>query len=458
MPLPRNSERILDRLEESAGHALEVLTALGVDHADVAVGQGSELQVSVRRQTVDLVKEAQSSGLSVRVICDGRVATSSTTNLDPDAVERFLKTAVEMASISEEDPLAAPPEPEELVGRWADLDLFDPKTNRIKADRGIRMAMQAEKAAFKADSRITASDGASFARSCGHSVLATTGGFMGRSAGTYQSLAVHAIADDEGGKKRPGIQWTGGRHFDALRAPREVGQEAAERAVRSLGAIKIRTGKYPVVFDRDAARQIVGSFAGCILGDSIYRERSYLGRKLGKKVASDSVSFVDNPLIAQAPGSRAFDAEGRKAKKTLVVDAGKLKSFLLDTYSARKLKLAPTGSAAGGGGVPHSSVSNFYLKKGRTKPESLLKGIKKGLYVLRMMGHGFDPVTGNLSQGAEGFLIENGELTHPVSEVTVSRNLHDLLRGVDKVGTDLEHRTGIESPSFRVKWMTVGGA
>lgn len=457
MPLPRSSERILDRLQDSVCHALEVLTALGVDHADVAVGQGTELSVSVRRQGVELVKEAQSSGLSVRVIRDGRVATSSTTDLDPEAVTRFLETAADMAEISEEDPLAAPPEPEELVTRWPDLDLFDPRTNRIGAERGIRLALRAEKAAYASDSRITASDGASFGRSCSHSVRGTTGGFMGRLAGTYQSLAVHAIADDEGGKKRPGIDWTGGRHLEDLRSPAEVGREAASRAVRALGATKVPTGKYPVVFDRDAARQIVGLFAGCVLGDSVYRERSYLARKLGKRVASDLVTFVDDPLIPRAPGSRPYDGEGRKVRKIVVAAQGKLQSFLLDSYSARKLKLAPTGSAAGGGGIPHSSTSNFYLKKGRLKPASLLRGIDRGIYVVRMMGFGFDAVTGNFSRGAEGFLIEDGELTRPVSEITISRNLHDLLLGVDAVANDLEHRTGVESPSFRVKWMTVGG-
>ncbi len=457
MPETRASAKILDRLADSATHAVEVLRRLGVDSAEVSVGVGNELEVGVRNGEVELVKEAQSSGMSVRVIRDGRVATSSTTDLARDAVETFLARVVEMAEISEPDPMAAPPDPRQTVRRWPDLDLFDPRTDRIDAARGIKMALQAERAALRADRRITTSEGASFSRSSGHSVLATTGGFMGRKCGTYQSLVVQAIADDEGGKKRNGTYWTGGRFLESLESPTAVGKEAARRAVASLGAVKMKTGVYPVVFDKDAARSIVALVAGCILGDAVYRQRSYLAKRLGKVVASKHVTLVDDPLIERGPGSRPFDGEGRKVKRLTVVKRGELRTFLLDTYSARKLKMEPTGSASGGGGIPHSSTSNFFLAAGRSKPSELLRGISEGLYVVRMMGFGFDPTTGTLSRGAEGFLIENGELTRPVGEITISRNLDELLQGIDKVADDLEHKTSIASPSFRVDHMTVAG-
>ena len=457
MPLPRASERRLDELGRSAEHALECLAKLGVDHAEVSVAEGRELSVTVRQGRVELVKEAQSSGLGVRVICNGRVATTSTTDLRRESVEQFLERAYEMATIGEEDPFAAPPDPDELVKRWPDLDLFDPRSDRIGADRAIKIARSGESAALKHDRRITTSEGASFGRSSGHSVLVTTGGFHGRSAGTYQSLVVQAIADDEGGKKRKGSYWTGGRFFADLESPAAVGREAGHRAVQALGTQKLPSGRYPVVFDREAGRGIVGLVASCVLGDSIYRERSYLAGKLGKRIGSKLVTLVDDPLLPRAPGSRAYDGEGRKVSRQVVVKEGTLRSFLLDSYSARMLKMKPTGSAAGGGGIPHSSTSNFFLAKGRSKPESLLKGIDRGLYVMRMMGFGFDPVTGNFSRGAEGFLIEDGELTVPVGEITVSRNLDELLNGIDKVADDLDHRTSISAPSFRVDFMTVAG-
>lgn len=458
MTRPRTIEKGLDRLAGIATQAIEQLRRLGVDHAEVAVGTGRELEVSVRQGQVELVKEAGSSGLSVRVVKDGRVATSSTTDFRPDSLATFLARAVEMAQVSEPDPLAAPPSPKELVRRWPELDLFDPATDRIGAARAIKLATAGERAALRSDRRITASEGASFGRSSGTSVLATTGGFLGRSAGTYQSLVVQAVADDEGGKKRKGVHWTGGRFFAELEPPAAIGKEAAHRAVAQLGAQKIPTGRYPVVFEKTAARAIVGLVASCVMGDAVYRERSYLKGRIGTVIASPLVTLVDDPLVPRGPGSRAFDGEGRGVKKIAVCKKGVLGSYLLDTYSARKLGLRPTGSASGGGGVPHSSTSNFYLLPGRVGPEALLRGIERGLYVTRMMGFGFDPTTGNFSRGAEGFLIENGELGRPVSEVTVSRNLDELLRGIDKVANDLELKTSIAAPSFRVDEMTVAGS
>ncbi len=451
---------ILARLTGSAEHAVATLRALGVDHAEVSVGVGNELEVGVRKDEPELVKEAQSSGLSVRVMRSERVATSSTTDLSKDAVEAFLKTVVEMAEISEPDPMAAPPSPDELADASAlpELDLFDPETDGIDAARALELARAGERAAFAADKRITTSEGASFSRSSGHGVLATTGGFVGTRYGTYQSLVVQAVADDEGGKKRNGMYWTGGRFFADLDDPASVGAEAALRAVRTLGASKMPTGQYPIVFDKDAARSIVGLVASCVVGDAVYRKRSYLAERLGDAVAASGVTIVDDPLVSRGPGSRRFDGEGRAVRAIPVIDDGVLSTFLLDTYSARKLEMSPTGSASGGGGIPHSSVSNFYMLAGELEPEALLEGIETGLYVSRMMGFGFDAVTGTFSRGAEGFLIENGKLTRPVGEITISRNLDDILLGIDAIANDLDHRTSTAAPSFRVDQMTVAGS
>lgn len=459
--LSRASQRHLDDLEACATAALEHLRKRGVEHAEIAASLGERLETGVRQGEVELVKEAKSRGLSVRVVHGERVATSSTTDLGREAVERFLDRVIEMAELSEADPLAVPPEPDELLigerAQFPALDLWDDEIGRIKADRALQLALQGERAAFAHDQRITSSEGASFSRGASHGVLATSGGFVGRSAGTYASLVVQVIADDVGGKKRNGYEWTAGRHFEQLDDPAAVGRTAAERAVRSLGSIKIETGVYPVVFERDAARGIIGLIASCIIGDAVYRHQSYLESRLGTQVASALVTIIDDPLLVRAPGSRPYDGEGRAVQRIDVIEAGELRSFLLDTYSARKLKLAPTSSAGGGGGIPHATTSNFFMRAGSNKPDELLEGIERGLYVTSMMGFGFDPVTGNFSRGASGFLIENGELTVPVSEITVSRNLDELLRGIDMVADDLDHRAAVSSPSFRVDHMTISG-
>jgi PmbA protein len=459
--LSRESVRRLDELEGSATAALEHLRKRGVEHAEIAVNLGERLETGIRQGEVELVKEAKSRGLSVRLVHGERVATSSTTDLGREAVERFLDRVIEMAELSEPDPLAVPPDPDQLLiganAKFPALDLWDDRIGGIKADHALKLALEGERAAFAHDRRITSSEGASFSRGASHGVLATSGGFIGRSAGTYASLVVQVIADDVGGKKRNGYEWTAGRHFEDLDAPDKVGRKAAERAVHALGSVKIETGIHPVVFERDAARAIIGLVASCIIGDAVYRHQSYLESRLGTAVASALVTIIDDPLLPRAPGSRPYDAEGRAVQRIGVIEAGELRSFLLDTYSARKLKLAPTSSAGGGGGIPHATTSNFFMQAGSSKPEELLRGIERGLYVTSMMGFGFDPVTGNFSRGASGFLIENGELTVPVSEVTVSRNLDELLRGIDMVADDLDRRAAVSSPSFRVDHMTISG-
>ena len=458
MTLPRTSRKQLDALQEHAELALSLARAAGLEHAEVASSEGQSLEVNVRRGVVDLVKESRSRGLSMRVVHDGRVATSATTDLSREALEDFVGRLAEMARFAEEDPFALPPAAREQRGQWEDLDLFDPKTARIGAQRAISLATRAETAAFKHDPRITSSEGAGFSRTVGHSVLATSGGFLGRNAGTSQYLVAHVVADDAGGKKRNGHHWAGGRHFARIGRPEHVGKEAAHRACRAIGATKLETGVYPVVFDRDAASTILGLLGSCIMGDRIYREQSYLAERLGTAVASARVTVVDDPRIIQGPGSRSYDGEGRRTRKQTIVKRGELSGFLLDTYSARKLNMKPTGSAAGGGGVPHPTSSNFIMRPGRVAPASLLKGIKKGLYVTNMMGFGFDAMTGNFSRGAGGFMIENGELSTPVGEITISRNLDGILKGIEQVANDLELRTSVAAPSFRVDEMTVSGS
>ncbi|RMG94784.1 MAG: TldD/PmbA family protein [Deltaproteobacteria bacterium] len=457
MPLSRKVERRSRELADLAAWSVERLQAMGAEHCEVGVASGRELEVSVRAGRPELVKEASSSGMSVRVIVGERVATSSTTDLDRAALEDFFRRALEMARLAEPDPLALPPDPKELARRIRPLDLFDPRTDRIDAAAALARAERAERAALRHDRRITASEGASFGRSSAVSALATSGGFLGTAAGTYQSLAVQAVADDEGGKKRNGVYWTGARFVEDLERPADVGREAARRAIRFLGARKIDSGKMPVVFDHEAARSIVGLVASCVLGDAVYRRRSFLADKLGKRIAPKFVTIVDDPHLPRAPGSRAYDGEGRATRRNVVVRDGVLESFLLDTHSARRLGLEPTASAAGGGSIPHATTSNFFVRKGRRTPKSLLRGIDRGLYVVRMMGFGFDPVTGNFSRGAEGFLIEGGACTVPVGEITISRNLGELLLDIEGVGNDLDHRTAIASPSLRVAEMTIAG-
>ena len=439
---------------------VERARAAGADVAEASVHSGSHLSVKVRMREPELVEEAGSKALGLRVMVGKRVAATYTSDLSEAGQQLLIEDALELAKLSEPDEFAGPPEPSALSdpSDWASLDTFDAAVGDVSADEALARALAGEAAAFEYDPRITNSEGGSFTRARGASALVTSGGFAGSEAGTYASLVVTPVADDEGGKKRRGYHWSASRHYGELEASDAVGEEAARRTLDQLGAQKLPTQELPVVFDKDAARSILGLLAGCVLGGSIWRKSSYLVDRVGTKVASDLVTVVDDPLLVGGPGSRAFDGEGLLSRRNVVVQDGVLQTYLLDTYSARKLGLKSTGSASRSpsGGLS-ASTSNLSLHPGTMTRDELVADTPRGLYVTGMMGFGFNSVTGDFSRGASGFLIENGELGHPVSEVTISLNLDELLQRIDAVANDLDHRTSVTSPSFRVASMTLAG-
>ena len=430
----------------------------GAQIAEAQARAGWELSARVRLGEPELVEEAGTKSVALRVLRDQRVALTSTSDLSEAGIERAVDDAMALLELSQPDPAAGPADPSELArGDLADLDLYDDGVASIAADEAIRRATAAEKAALGSDSRIKLSEGATFSRATGTSALVLSGGFTGTQRGSYASLSVAPVVEDEGGKRRRGHYWTGGRHLSLLEADEDVGREAARRTLAKLGARKVPTCEAPVVFDPDVARSLVGTFAGCILGSAIWRKASYLVEREGSEVAGKLVTLIDDPLLPRAPGSHPFDGEGLLARKNVVVDAGVLKTYLLDCYSARKLKRTSTGSAARRGGSPSASTSNFYLVAGNTAAEDIVKQTKRGLYVTEMMGFGFSAVTGDYSRGAAGFWIEDGELAYPVGEITVSSNLDTMLKNVDLVGSDLTFKTSTAAPTLRVASMTIAG-
>jgi PmbA protein len=291
----------------------------------------------------------------------------------------------------------------------------------------------------------------------GASAFATSAGFAGSTRGTYVSFVVEPVCDDEGGKKRNGHYWTASRFRRALLDEEEVGLEAARRTVSKLGARKVPTCEVPVVFSPEAGRSVLGQLAGVISGGAVWRKSSYLAKREGTEVAARLVTVVDDPLIRRGPGSRPYDGEGLATRPNVIVDEGVLRTFLCDTYAARKLDRRSTGSAGRGiGGSPHVTTSNFILRPGAT-PAGDLERLDRGLYVTELMGFGFNPVTGDFSQGAGGFWIERGERAFPVSEVTISASFDDLWKSIDALGDDLDTRSSVQCPTFRVARMTVAG-
>lgn len=440
----------------------------GADVVEVVARSGSELSARVRLGEPELVEEAGHRALGMRLMkrdAGGekalRVALTSTSDTTDEGIARFIADALELVDLAQPDPFAGPPDESLLSkGPWPELDLYDPACGTIDAAEAVRRAKIAEDAARAFDPRITNSEGASFARTQGAFVLATSGGFRGGYRGSYASLVVTPVADEPGSeKKRRGYHWTAKRHLADLDDAKAVGEEAARRTLRKLGAKKVATEELAVVFDPDAGRSILGLLASCISGGAIYRKASYLVDREGTRVASDLVEVVDDPMLRAAPGSRPFDGEGLASRTLAIVEGGVLRTYLLDSYSGRKLGKPPTASASrsGAGGVG-ASTSNFVLRPRDTPAKDVVKQTKRGLYVTEMMGFGFNAVTGDFSRGAAGFWIENGELAHPVSEITISSNLDAMLQGIDLVGDDLDLRTSIATPTFRVAKMTVAGS
>ncbi|WP_233562475.1 MULTISPECIES: TldD/PmbA family protein [Sorangium] len=450
----------IEELMELADQVVTRARKGGADVAEAIARSGSELSTKVRLGEPELVEEAVHKSLGMRIIKKQRVALTSTSDLTPRGIDRFVADALELADISQEDEFAGPAAPELISsGPFPALELYDPSGGSVTAAQAIDIARRGEQAARDADPRITNSDGATFSRTASAFALVLSGGFRGGYAGSYASLVVSPVADDSGDKKRRGFHFSARRHLADLDAPDAVGREATRRTLRKLGARKVPTCEAPVVFDPDAARSMLGLLGSCLMGSSIWRKSSYLVGREGTRVASDLITVVDDPLIPRAPGSRPFDGEGLLARRNVVVEQGILKTYLCDSYSGRKLKRAPTGSAArGAGGGVGPSTSNFILQPTATPAADIVRATPRGLYVTEMMGFGFNAVTGDFSRGASGFWIENGQLTHPVSEVTISLNLDELLQRIDAVGDDLDLRTATAAPTFRVSAMTIAGS
>ena len=456
----KDVETEIAELRGLAESVVERALSRGASVAEAVARSGSELSTKVRLGEPELVEEAGYRSIGLKVIKDQRVALLSTSDLTKAGLDRFIDDAEELVEVSQEDPFAGPADPE-LVADDVTIpdDLYDPAIVSIGADTALDWAKRGESSAMQSDERITNSNGSTFTRVTGAFAMVLSGGFSAGYATSYASLVVSPVVEDEDNKKRRGFHWTARRFLADLDPAEEVGEEAARRTLRKLGAKKVPSCEAPVVFDPDSARAILGLMAGCVMGSSIWRKRSYLAGRVGSAVASDLVTIVDDPFLPKAPGSRPFDGEGLPSRRNVVVEDGVLKTYLMDSYSARKRDLATTASASrGGGGGVGPSTTNFVLQPTDTDPDEIIGTVKKGLYVTEMMGFGFNAVTGDFSRGASGFWIEDGKLSHAVSEVTISLNADELFKRIDAVGSDLDMRTATAAPTFRVSKMTISGS
>jgi len=456
------TEATIKELRGLAELAVELAKKAGADHVEALVRDGSELTAKVRLGEPELVQEAGSRALGLRVIRGARRATTYTSDLRRDALEALCRETVTLAELAEPDECALPPDPKLLATSLPELDLYDPAVAEVDAAWALKQAIAGEAAARKHDKRVTNSEGGTWSRVIGGTAFATSGGFSGGYRGSYASIVVEPLCDDDSEpgnpKKRNGFWYSSSRFLASLEPADQVGIEAARRTVATLGSRKVDTQECAIVFDPEVARAIVGTLFSVANGSAFWRKSTYLVGKEGELVASPLVTITDDPLIPRAPGSKPFDGDGLATRKNSVLDRGVLAPVLCDVYSANKLGRASTGSAGRGvGGSPGPTTTNLIMAKGAMTRADLLRQTPRGLYVTQLLGFGFNPVTGDFSRGAQGFWIEGGELTFPVSEVTIAANFDQILKRIDAVADDLELRSSTAAPTFRVSHMMLAG-
>ena len=446
-----------NHLSELAGDVVKRALDAGASDAECTISEGDEFSASVRMRELENLKEAGSRGAGLRIMMGKKTGASYTSDLSAEGIEHLVKSAIELADVTSEDPHAGLPEAEELGAIAGDLQLYSPDVEQLETALKIQTARRAEEAALSADPRIFNSEGASFDTNVGRHIFANSRGFAGEYRSTYCSLSAVPVARDGDSMERD-YWYTMARGFAQLEAPEDVGRTAAHRALRRLHAVKVDTQKVPVVFEPRTARTLLDNLFEAVHGMSIYRQESFLAGKLGEKVASEHVTVADDGTLPGLFGTSPFDDEGVPSRRTVVIERGVLKNYLLNTYAARKLGMKTTGNAArgltGNAGIGHG---NFYMEKGVQTPEQIIAGIPNGFYVTELMGFGVNIVTGDYSRGAAGLWIRNGELAFAVSEVTIAGNLKDMLLGLEAAGSDLEFRGSVAAPTLKIGEMTVGG-
>jgi PmbA protein len=451
-------------LESLATDVVKLAMKAGASDAEAVVREGDEFSVNVRLGQVETLKESGSRALGLRVFLGKRSASASTSDLTADGVRQMVEGAMALAKVTEEDPFIGLPETGEFGSIKDDLHLFFEDVYSLPATERIEWARRAEAAAMAADPRISNSDGGSFDAAMGSKILANSRGFVGSYRSSYAGVSAAPLARDENGQMQRDGWWSSARRMADIESPESVGKEAARRTVRRLGARRVPTQQVPIVFSAEVARSLVGSVFEAASGDAIWRHASILAGKVGEPIGAATLTIIDDNLMllptgAGGFGSSPFDGEGLPTRRTVVVEGGVLRNYMLNTYAARKLGMKSTHNASRGlAGAPGIGCGNLYLEPGTQAPEEIIGEIKTGLYVTSLMGFGTNIVTGDYSRGAAGLWIENGQLTHAVEEITIAGNLAEMLKNVSAIGNDLVFRGSVASPTLRIDGMTIAGS
>lgn len=437
-------------LKDHVTRLVEAAARAGADAADAVVARSRSTSISVRLGKVEATEASESDDISLRVFVGKRAASISAPAAgDPDAL---AERAVAMARASPEDPFQGLADTDLLAKSFPDLDLFD--ATEVDASALKDAALAAETAALDVTG-VTNSGGSNASAGSGGIVLATSGGFLGHYQISRFSRSVSVIAG-EGTHMERDYDFSSRVHYSDLEDAGTIGRNAGARAVRRLGARKVRTGRFPVVFDPRVARSIAGHIASAINGASVARKSSFLRDRMGSKVMAGSITVRDDPFRRRGPSSRPFDGEGVSGVPLALIEEGVLQHWLLSTSSASELGLRTNGRGVRSGSSVVPAPTNISIEPGAASPEELLSGLREGFYVTEVFGQGVNMVTGEYSRGASGFWIENGQLGYPVAEVTIAANLRDMFLNMT-AANDLDRNFSVAAPTLVVEGMTLAG-
>ncbi len=439
---------ILAMNQESIDIAIAELTRRGVS-GEAALGRAESWKAQVRLGEVEQVEGATTRALRVTALAEGgKRGSASISDITPDAVRACAAKAVELALYGDADEWVGLPPAEECGEVAGDLHTDDPAYATLDRDALLQNVIAAERTALDLDPRITNAHRSSTRASRSQLWYGSTAGVRVQRAGTVFAYSVVVVAQSESGERQTGGYGTHARHLSNLWTSDHVGREAGQRAIRYYGWRKPPTGPCRVVFDSESASDLLGIvLSGCV-GGAVYRGSTFLAGRLDQMIASDQVTIVDDPLLPRATASRSCDGEGVRSRRTVVVDQGKLSSYLVDGYAARRLHHPYTGHDGG--------ATNVRLVPGSASLADLLREIGTGLLVHDLHGFGIDLTSGNYSRGVSGFWIENGAIAYPVQEATIAGNLKDLLPGIRAVGNDPLQQASVSSPSLLIDGFTVG--
>ncbi len=456
--LETSSPKLETDLRDLAQDVVRQAIAGGATAAECVIREGDEFSTLVRLGEVETLKESGSRSIGVRVFRGQRAASTYSSDFSRESLDRMVKSALELSKITSEDPFAGIPDASQLGQLSGELDLYHEDVYSLPGPERIEYARRAEKAALDFDPRIKNSEGGSFDAATGYKILANSHGFVGEYRRSYCSVAAVPIAQSDDGAMQRDYWFSVARTLKKLESPEQVGRVAAERTLRRLGARKTKTAHVPVIFDPMVATSILEHIFEGVNGDSVYRGASFLAGKLGQKIAGENVTIIDDGTMPGGFGTSPFDGEGVPTRRTVVVEKGVLTSYLLNTYTAKKLKLATTGNASRGlAGTPGIGPGNYFLQPGPRTAKEMIGDVKDGLYVTEFLGHGANLVTGDYSRGASGLWIVGGELAYPVEEITVAGNLKEMFFNISEIANDLEFRGSVAAPTLRIDGLTVGG-